>query len=248
MRISRIREWREPRLHRWAEYSRLVLHVSASDDRDWAAVDALPVVGFHMAGNRTPLVLIRTWTNELAGHARLAGALGVDQPVVSLGIEMTADDFPRSVSAWADRAVDSARMHADPERVLIGGFSFGGVVALEIADRLQRSGNRVGQAVLLDTSIPRPKERARPGLVLAAARRVVATTEEIKGDFPSVLIYTLARAQFLLKDCAVNQRHLVVRNHVSKTVALRPSRFNGLRIGIYVHCVPNTLGRIFRRW
>ncbi len=163
-----------------SEYAYAMLRVSASDDRDWVALDALPVVGFHMTGDRTPLVLIRTWTNELSGHRRLAEALGTEQPLVSLGIEMTADDFPRSVAAWADRVVDSAQLHVDAERVLIGGFSFGGVVALEVADRLQRSGNRVGQVVLLDASIPRPKERARPGLILAAARRVVATAEEYR--------------------------------------------------------------------
>jgi thioesterase domain-containing protein len=157
-----------------------VQQVSAGDDLDWEALDALPVVGFHSTGSRTPLVLIRTWTHELAGHARLASALGTDQPLVSLGIDMTAEDFPRSVSAWADRAEEAARFHADSERVLLGGFSFGGVVALEIADRLQSTGSRVGQVMLLDSSIPRPKQRARPGLILAAARRVVEIMEEYR--------------------------------------------------------------------
>jgi thioesterase domain-containing protein len=156
----------------------MMRHFSADDDVDWKAFDDLPVVGFHMTGSRPPMVLIRTWTNELQGHALLAGALGVDQPLVSLGVEMTADDFPRSVSEWADRVVESALLHIDPDRALLGGFSFGGVVALEIAARIQRSGGRAGQVLLIDTSIPRPKERARPGLILAAARRVVETMEE----------------------------------------------------------------------
>lgn len=154
--------------------------VRADDDSDWKALDDLAVVGFHMTGGRAPLVLIRTWTNELHGHALLAGALGVDQPLVSLGVEMTADDFPRSVAEWADRVMQNALLHVDPDRALLGGFSFGGVVALEVAARMQREGGRVGPVVLIDTSIPRPKQRARPGLILAAARRVVETTEEYR--------------------------------------------------------------------
>jgi thioesterase domain-containing protein len=73
------------------------------------------------------------------------------------------EDFPADAQAWADFA--SAKLIALPYAgpVLVGGWSFGGIIAYEVAQRFARSGREVGLVVLLDTRMPVPRPIRRRG-------------------------------------------------------------------------------------
>jgi thioesterase domain-containing protein len=104
-----------------------------------------------------PLFLIRTWTGEVANHRRLAQHLGPEQPIYSFAPPRGArpEDFPKDAQEWSEQML--ARVlevpHAGPYR--IGGWSFGGVIALEVAERLVQSGRAVELLVMIDTRLPK---------------------------------------------------------------------------------------------
>jgi thioesterase domain-containing protein len=122
-----------------------------------AEADRLDLVGFQLAGSRPPLFLIRTWTGEVANHHRLARHLGPDQPIYSFAPPRGTrpEDFPKDAQEWAELMLSRVLEvpHRGPYR--IGGWSFGGVIALEVAERLVQSGRAVELLVLLDTRLPK---------------------------------------------------------------------------------------------
>ncbi len=133
---------------------------------DEAAAERAELVSLHRTGSRPPLFLIRTWRGEVASQRALARHLGPDQPIHSIapphGEE--PDDFPVDANAWADLAL--ARLLALPHTgpYCIGGWSFGGVIALEVAERLVRKGCEVALVAMFDTRLPKqrpPRQRGR---------------------------------------------------------------------------------------
>ena len=110
------------------------------------------VTVFHPAGRQPPILFIRSWLYELDIYQRLAAELGADRPVYTVapptGLER--DAFPESVDEWAEW------VHRQLGEIsgdwVLGGNSFGGVIALALADRLGLSARGV---LLLDTSLPR---------------------------------------------------------------------------------------------
>ncbi|MGI9610075.1 MAG: alpha/beta fold hydrolase [Acidimicrobiia bacterium] len=154
-----------------------MLFLDPASSLEWSDLDS-ESVGFHSDGLLPPIVLIRTWSDELKSHVALAQCLGESQPLYSIGVSMTEDDFPRSVLGWADRCTDVVGDQARADHAIVGGFSFGGVVALEVADRLQKRGISIAQVLLLDSSVPRPKERQSNGAFHLALRRIVRSLDE----------------------------------------------------------------------
>jgi thioesterase domain-containing protein len=124
---------------------------------DEAEAERADLIGLQLAGSRPPLFLIRTWTSEVANHRRLARHLGPDQPIYSFAPPRGTrpEDFPKDAQAWAELML--SRVLEVPHRgaYRIGGWSFGGVIALEVAERLVQSGRPVELLVLLDTRLPK---------------------------------------------------------------------------------------------
>ena len=123
-------------------------------DREEAGRAAL--LGQHLAGSRPPLYLIRTWHTEIEHERALARMLGPEQPLVSVGppAGKAVEDFPADAHAWADFAL--ARLDSLPGASLrqLGGWSFGGIVAYEVAQRIARRGDPVERVAILDTRVP----------------------------------------------------------------------------------------------
>lgn len=141
-----------------------IIETPSTGRLDLDALAEADYVAFNVDGALPPLVLVRTWSTEIPHQQRLARHLGPDQPIISIGhpIGETHDDYPDDIGEWRDFCLErlAAIDVADP--IWIGGWSFGGVVALEMARTLVEQGRDVAQIVMLDTRIP--KMKARRGL------------------------------------------------------------------------------------
>ncbi|MBB4637955.1 non-ribosomal peptide synthetase [Longimicrobium terrae] len=89
-------------------------------------------------------------------YTDLARLLGSDQPFHALqapGVA-TEDEPLRSVQAMAERYVDEIRLAQPAGPYRLGGWSAGGLVALEVARRLRARGEEVSLLALFDTIPP----------------------------------------------------------------------------------------------
>jgi thioesterase domain-containing protein len=100
---------------------------------------------FCVAGGGAPALMLRP----------LAEAIG-DRPffgIQSRGLEERARP-DRSVDAITRRSLDGVRVRQPSGPYLLGGHSFGGLVALELARQLEAAGERVALLVIFDTIAP----------------------------------------------------------------------------------------------
>jgi thioesterase domain-containing protein len=104
------------------------------------------------SGNRTPLVLIHGWPEEIGYFDRLADNLGPDQPIYAF--PLAPDEAVRTfggISDWARYYRQRlAELPVGPPFNLFG-WSFAGLVTMELADQL---GDDAGTVCLLDTWYP----------------------------------------------------------------------------------------------
>src|SRR5262249_36043824 len=104
-------------------------------------------------GRRRPLVGIHGLWGDVFYFRRVAAALDAEIPVFGFR-QRGLDDgevLATSVEAMAEEYVDELLRHdADGPHQLCG-YSFGGIVAFEMARRLTARGRRVGVVALIDT-------------------------------------------------------------------------------------------------
>jgi aspartate racemase len=113
------------------------------------------VLACNLDGHLPPVVFFHTWVTEPRHLRDLAEFLGPDQPLY--GIEPPADEgpMPRNIDDWVAfhrRAFDA--LDVEPPYFLAG-FSFGGVVALEIARQLRAEGSAIAWLGLVDAIRPK---------------------------------------------------------------------------------------------
>ena len=107
------------------------------------------LVLFRNGGSRPPLFLH-------GASFELSRYLGEDQPCY--GIRPHGQDGRKAPATVEEMAADYLRQirGVQPQGpYLIGGFSFGGLVAYEMAQQLRQSGQEVGLLVLIDPTPPR---------------------------------------------------------------------------------------------
>jgi len=105
---------------------------------------------------RRPLFLVHPIGGTVFHYQALAHHLGNEEPVYGLrasGLER-GEEFDGDVERMASRYVDAIQARQPKGSYLLGGWSFGGLVAYEIAQRLREQGEMVDLLVLLDTPAP----------------------------------------------------------------------------------------------
>jgi acyl-coenzyme A synthetase/AMP-(fatty) acid ligase/thioesterase domain-containing protein/acyl carrier protein len=97
----------------------------------------------------------------MLGLARRIGRHGEVFVVQSPGVERGAEPM-RSVEKFSERIVSELRHLGvfDRKSLVIGGHSFGGIVAHEVARQIEQAGRTVDRVVVLDTSPPGPLANA----------------------------------------------------------------------------------------
>ncbi|WP_437669408.1 type I polyketide synthase [Sorangium sp. So ce131] len=108
-------------------------------------------------GTERPLFLMHPVGGHVYFYHDLATCLDPAQPVYGLqaqGIEGKAPPLTR-VEEMAARYLEAVRRHIQPEGpYVLGGSSFGGIVAFEMAHQLLSGGERVALLMMIDTPAP----------------------------------------------------------------------------------------------
>ncbi|MEV6596511.1 amino acid adenylation domain-containing protein [Actinoplanes sp. NPDC051346] len=115
-----------------------------------------PLVPIRTEGGRPPLFLVHPIGGNVLCYVRLAQALPADQPVYALqaaGTEPGTEPL-RDLSDLARSYLEAIRRVQPDGPYSIGGWSFGGFVAFEMARQLRASNAEVDNLLLLDTIIP----------------------------------------------------------------------------------------------
>jgi len=124
-------------------------------------------------GLKPPFFCIHPIGGDVLCYYHLAQHLGVDQPFYALQAHNLAEESDRYVSIEelaADYLEIVRGVQADGP-YLLGGWSFGGVVAFEMAQQLRRQGKDVRLLALFDTWSPKKLPKVNDQMLLAALAR-----------------------------------------------------------------------------
>jgi hypothetical protein len=147
-----------------------------------ALVEQAPLTVTNPTGGAEPICFVRSWEGEVALYANLVRHLSPDQPVYTIAPPRWPDyrDYPRDVAAWAAWCREQLRAVPHDGPLVLGGISFAGVIALDLAKLLIAEGRPVTLVVMLDTRVPRghpQDERPRRSLPHRVAHHANALFE-----------------------------------------------------------------------
>jgi aspartate racemase len=136
-----------------------VLLEALGEDTSIDAWSSLVAIQPH--GSKPPLFFMHPMGGEILCYRPIAMHLGQDQPVY--GLQPPGLDGKQPLLT---RVEDMAALYIQEMQTIqpngpyyIGGYSFGGIVALEIAQQLHRQGEKVGILAMIDTSVPGSEKR-----------------------------------------------------------------------------------------
>jgi acyl transferase domain-containing protein/thioesterase domain-containing protein/acyl carrier protein len=121
-----------------------------------AVVPISPLVPLQSRGAKLPLFLVHPASGLAYPYFALAQALGEDQPLYALqdpSLESSRPPHTR-IEDYAEEYLQAIRTVQSKGPYLIGGWSFGGHVAFEMASRLHEAGQEVALLVAIDTEAP----------------------------------------------------------------------------------------------
>ena len=112
-----------------------------------------PLVPIQPAGARLPLFCVHAGGGSVMGYHPLARHLGPDQPLFGLearGLDDDAVELSTDVADMARHYVAAVREERPHGPYALGGHSFGGIVAFEMARQLLAAGETVALLALID--------------------------------------------------------------------------------------------------
>jgi amino acid adenylation domain-containing protein len=135
----------------------------------------LPVVALQPRGDARPLFLVHAGGGHLVCYQPLAQMLGPDQPVYGLQARGLDDGLEplQGVQAMARHYLDGVRRVQPRGPYRLGGWSYGGIAAYEMARMIHEEGDRVELLALLDTARPESRESGMPLDHAAVLRRIL---------------------------------------------------------------------------
>lgn len=129
------------------------MHGSSSVASD---VQRNALVPLATGGTRPPLFLVNTVAADAVEFQALSSRLGLDQPLYVLQPFVTAgaNPLPRTIESIAQHCLHEIRRVQPQGPFIIGGRSFGAVVAYELAVRLEAAGEKVELFTAIDSVGP----------------------------------------------------------------------------------------------
>jgi amino acid adenylation domain-containing protein len=194
-----------------------------------------------------PLFFVHAAGGNVFSYVRLANRLGPDQPfygVQASGL-VGGQQVYDSVEEMAARYIEAIRQVQPRGPYFIGGWSFGGIVAFEVARQLVRQGQVVGKLILVDSSasidgsdIPLDDE---PALMLMFARDLGIDLDDQVSSYDDLqqltaeeqLLWVLDQAittHVLPPDCEffqIQQYYLVYKSNLLAWSKYRPEVYSG---------------------
>ncbi len=156
--------------------------------RESAGGEASPLVPIRASGERTPLFFVHPVGGDVLCYAPLARHLDARQPFYALrarGLDADAlDPASASVDAMAADYLDALRAARPRGPYRLGGWSMGGVVAFEMARRLEAAGEAVDALVLVDSLAPALVGLAAPEDEATLVRTFAADLGVPLGELP----------------------------------------------------------------
>lgn len=109
-------------------------------------------------GNRIPIIMVHPVGGDVFFYRDLAQSLGTEQPLYGLQApSLSGHSEPmNSIPQMAETYIQALKQSQFKAPYLLGGSSFGGMVAYEMAQQLTALGEKVELVVMIDT--PAPKE------------------------------------------------------------------------------------------
>ncbi|HEY0603581.1 MAG TPA: amino acid adenylation domain-containing protein [Herpetosiphonaceae bacterium] len=131
--------------------------------RGTTAPAATPLVGLRTRGSRPPLFLIHPGGGQVLAYSRLVELMPHDQPIYGLQSSgLGGTTVHTTIEQMASAYLAAIREIAPHGPYLLGGWSLGGLIALEMAQQLRRTGERATLVAMIDTYAPLPEEQAAP--------------------------------------------------------------------------------------
>lgn len=173
------------------------------------------LVPLRTAGSRRPLFCVHPAGGTAFRYMPLIHCLGADQPVYGLqasGLEANESLAP-SLVTMAASYIDAVRVAQPHGPYQLLGWSFGGLVAYEMAHQLRSAGEQIALLALLDTPRPRPGASSRiteTEIVAALSNQILGPPEpgeDDRGNLTSVaeLVETARRRGSVSPDFALDQ-------------------------------------------
>ncbi|NEP54598.1 MAG: alpha/beta fold hydrolase, partial [Moorea sp. SIO3C2] len=125
-------------------------------DVSWSAL-----VPIQPNGNKRPLFLVPGGGGSVVYYSYLARYLSSDQPFYGLqaiGLDGESEPYTR-VEDIAAHNIQEIQSIQPQGPYLLGGHSFGGHVAFEMAQQLQKQGQEVALLAILDSTAPEPENK-----------------------------------------------------------------------------------------
>ncbi len=158
---------------------------------------------FHREGTRPPFFFLHGDFNAGGLYCRnLARALGPDQPLVALHPHgLDGGPVPETIEAMAADHLATVRALQPHGPYRLGGYCNGGLIAFELARRLQAEGERVAFLAVLDATAENTRVGPR------VLRRLLDSLGTIGGRTPQERLLRLRRRALALRERASYYRH-----------------------------------------
>ena len=120
---------------------------------------AYSLVGMQPKGNRPPLILVHPASGSILTYRSIVSYIKPDQPVYAFEESFLSSQWkPRTrVEDIAEDYVSMLRAFQPDGPYYLAGWSFGGLVAFEMARRLRQQGQKVAMLAMIDTYAPGPE-------------------------------------------------------------------------------------------
>ena len=208
------------------------------------------IVPIKPSGKKSPFFFVHSAGGFVFCYTTLARHLDHEQPIYGLQAHGVDGDLEphTSVEEMAAEYVKAIRVVQPQGPYQLGGWSFGGIVAFEMAQQLHAQGQEVSIVVLIDSVAPQWKNRllrkAKPGtqanLLFLFSRQLGVPAEraysiiEQKNDNPTAALDHILEAAKTLNIFPANTDTTFVRRlydllalHVEMAEQYKPQPYNG---------------------
>ncbi len=170
-----------------------------------------PLVPIRKTGSRKAFFCVHGAGGNLLNFREFVEKLGPDQPVFGLEARGVDGQLPpaSSIEEMAGLYLEAIRRVQPSGGYLLGGYSGGGVIALEMARQLQAIGERIDNVILLDTY--HPSTRAKAPAKLGYLKSL------LQGNFA---VMRFAASAYVTRHVTWRRWNARIRKHVSRGEAI----------------------------